>query len=270
LSKHPLSQPLRPLLLAGLTASIPAFYLQLTAHSQASLLLGSVLYGVCALCVLADLILRDRQHAVALAGMRHWRARWIDLAILVGALASTWPSEGDWSRLEWVLRLVMCTLVFLRLVRLMLAWYGPHQLFQTLGASVGLLAFAGGGFYLLEPNVHSYADGLWLAFTTGATVGYGDLVPSTPASRVFAVFIVLLGYAVFSVVTATIAALFVSADEKRFELELHHDIRALRREIDALRDELHCAVERDGATVIRATLSDHGAWMAAKEKGRSP
>ena len=76
-------------------------------------------------------------------------------------------------------------------------------------------------------------------FTTGATVGYGDLVPSTPASRIFAVFVVLLGYAVFSVVTASIVALFVGEDEKRFEKELHADIRSLRKEVAALRSELH-------------------------------
>jgi voltage-gated potassium channel len=101
---------------------------------------------------------------------------------------------------------------------------------------------SGGGFYWLEPNVHSYADGLWLAFTTAATVGYGDIVPSVAASRVFAVFIVLLGFAVFSVVTATIAALFVGEDERIFEKQLHGDIRALRQEIEGLRKELNAAL----------------------------
>jgi voltage-gated potassium channel len=115
----------------------------------------------------------------------------------------------------------------------------PRHLLQILGISTGLMAIARAGFYWLEPKVLTYADGLWLAFITGATVGYGDLVPSTPASRIFAVFIVLLGYAIFSVVTASIAALFVGEDEKRFEKELHADIRSLRGEIAALRQEMH-------------------------------
>jgi voltage-gated potassium channel len=63
-------------------------------------------------------------------------------------------------------------------------------------------------------------------------------VPSTHASRIFAVFIVLLGYAIFSVITASIAALFVGEDEKHFQQELHADIRALRQEITSLRNEL--------------------------------
>jgi voltage-gated potassium channel len=101
-----------------------------------------------------------------------------------------------------------------------------------------LLGSSGAGFYWLEPAVHTYADGVWLAFSTVATVGYGDLVPTTPASKILAVFIVLLGYAVFSIVTANIAALFIGEEEAGFEHELHADIRALSLEVAALRREL--------------------------------
>lgn len=73
-----------------------------------------------------------------------------------------------------------------------------------------LILFAGGfGFWVLDPRVLTLSDGLWLAFTTAATVGYGDMVPSTHASRAFAVVVVLLGLAVLSLVTASVAALFV-------------------------------------------------------------
>ncbi len=86
--------------------------------------------------------------------------------------------------------------------------------------------------------MQNYADGVWLAFTTVATVGYGDIVPSTPASKIFAVFIVLLGYAMFSILTANIAALFVGEEEEVFERQLHEDIKALHQEVSALREEL--------------------------------
>jgi voltage-gated potassium channel len=106
--------------------------------------------------------------------------------------------------------------------------------------ALGLVAWAlaGAGFYFLEPTVSTYMDGLWLAFTTGATVGYGDFVPTTVASRLFAVLMVLLGFAILSIVTATIAALFVGQEEKRVEQDLHRDIRELRREVQALHREI--------------------------------
>ena len=101
----------------------------------------------------------------------------------------------------------------------------------------GVIMLLGGvGFWLLEPGVHTIADGLWLAFTTAATVGYGDMVPSTHGSRLFAVIVVLLGLAVLSLATASLAAIFVEKDiEEGEELQLEHE---LMREIRHLRDEV--------------------------------
>ena len=42
----------------------------------------------------------------------------------------------------------------------------------------------------------------------------------------------------FSIVIANIAALFVGEEEEMIERELHADIRALTREVSALREEL--------------------------------
>ena len=106
-----------------------------------------------------------------------------------------------------------------------------------------ILLLGGVGFWLLDPGVHTIADGLWLAFTTAATVGYGDMVPSTHASRMFAVIVVLLGLAVLSLATASLAAIFVEKDvEEGEELQIEHqlmrEIRKLRGEVQALRLEI--------------------------------
>jgi len=109
----------------------------------------------------------------------------------------------------------------------------------SLAISMLILLGGGFGFWLLDPRVQTLADGLWLAFTTAATVGYGDMVPSTHASRAFAVVVVLLGLAVLSLVTASVAALFVEKDvhteERAIERELMQEIRAVRAEVAALR-----------------------------------
>ena len=106
-----------------------------------------------------------------------------------------------------------------------------------------ILLLGGFGFWLLDPGVPTFADGLWLAFTTAATVGYGDVVPSTHASRVFAVIVVLLGLAVLSLATASLAAIFVEkdveqGDELQIEHELMREIRHLREEVQSLRHEI--------------------------------
>jgi voltage-gated potassium channel len=101
-----------------------------------------------------------------------------------------------------------------------------------------ILGLGGVGFWILEPTAITLSDGLWLAFTTAATVGYGDLVPSTHASRAFSVLVVLLGLAVLSLVTASVAAMFVETEERQVERDLMHEIGALRAEVRDLHDEL--------------------------------
>jgi len=106
-----------------------------------------------------------------------------------------------------------------------------------------ILLLGGFGFWMLDPGVHTMAEGLWLAFTTAATVGYGDVVPSTHASRMFAVIVVLLGLAVLSLATASLAAIFVEKDveegeERQIEHELMREIRQLRHEVQSLRHDI--------------------------------
>jgi len=101
-----------------------------------------------------------------------------------------------------------------------------------------ILGLGGVGFWLLEPSALTLSDGMWLAFTTAATVGYGDIVPSTLASRIFSVVVVMLGLAVFSLVTASVAAMFVETEERQIEIDLMQEIGALRNEVRSLREEL--------------------------------
>lgn len=117
-----------------------------------------------------------------------------------------------------------------------------QSLLYSLAISMLILLAGGFGFWVLDPRVLTLSDGLWLAFTTAATVGYGDMVPSTQASRAFAVVVVLLGLAVLSLVTASVAALFVQKgvhdEERQIEQELMHEIRIVREELRALRQEI--------------------------------
>ena len=115
-------------------------------------------------------------------------------------------------------------------------------LVYSLLLAVAILGLGGVGFWLIDPRIDSLGDGLWLAFTTAATVGYGDLIPHTPASRIFSVLVVLLGLAVLSLVTASLSAIFVEkeveAEEREIERTLLAELRVLREELHSLREEV--------------------------------
>ncbi|MGS5085178.1 potassium channel family protein [Hydrogenophaga sp. A37] len=120
-------------------------------------------------------------------------------------------------------------------------------LWYSLALCLVIMLFGGVGFWMLEPQVITLQDGLWLAFTTAATVGYGDMVPQTHAGRVFAALMVLLGLSVLSLVTASLAAIFVEqevedevqTEERKIEHELMREIRALREQVRALDQRLN-------------------------------
>lgn len=117
-------------------------------------------------------------------------------------------------------------------------WVTRRGLGYSMALSFIIMGFGGLGFWLLEPRVETLGDGLWLAFTTAATVGYGDLVPSTHFSRAFAVVVVLLGLAVLSLVTASVAAVFVETEERQIERDLMYEIATLRVEVRQLRTDI--------------------------------
>ena len=108
--------------------------------------------------------------------------------------------------------------------------------------AVAILGLGGVGFWLIDPRIETLTDGLWLAFTTAATVGYGDHVPSTLGSKLFSVGVVLLGLAVLSLVTASLSALLlqreVQAEERQIERDLLREIHRLQQQVQALHQEV--------------------------------
>ena len=70
------------------------------------------------------------------------------------------------------------------------------------------------GFYWVERDanslVQSYGDGIWWAFATVTTVGYGDIVPVTAWGRVIAVFLMLGGATCFVGFTAVFIPMFMA------------------------------------------------------------
>jgi len=100
-----------------------------------------------------------------------------------------------------------------------------------------LLFFAAAGLALLfereDGNIRTLEDAIWWAATTITTVGYGDRFPVTTEGRAIAVFLMFLGISLFSLVTASVAALFVLPEQKKEEATLEDVLKRLA-DIEAL------------------------------------
>jgi voltage-gated potassium channel len=223
--------------MSTLVATIPAFYVELLLSSPSPL--ADVVYGLAAMAVFLSELPQWRQQAAPEESSRVFHTRIgrhiVVVALIAGLLSAAVLPPSLNSPLALTLRSVTALLTLVYML-----WSLQHLLERgslpvLLALALTVLFLCGVGFWWLEPTVDNLADGLWLAFTTAATVGYGDLVPTTHASKIFSVFVVLLGYGVLSMVTAAIASTWVESSERELE---HQMMRDLHREVSELRKEL--------------------------------
>lgn len=176
---------------------------------------------------------------------RRWaytKRAWLDVFIIV----SSFPLMGSVLAASRLLRLVRLgrVLRILRLTRLavVVARGGTaaravfrrgalaHMLILTL-----LLALGAGGLYTLVEAPASLLDGLWWAFVTLTTVGYGDMVPVTLVGRAAGVVLMFMGIGFVALLTASVAAHFVEEEQ---DSELVSEMRRLHERLDELQQQL--------------------------------
>jgi len=137
-----------------------------------------------------------------------------------------------------------------RLLRLIPGASAARRLFTLEGvkyaaAIVVATVVLGGVLYsqLETEGDHTALAGIWWALTTITTVGYGDLSPQTPAGKVVAGVVMLVGISFVALVTAFIAERFtaqgagIESDRKQIDSELaalRSDMEEINRKLDLL------------------------------------
>ncbi len=220
-----------------LLSTIPSFYVELL--EPVTPLFASLSYVLASLTMAVALL-----HVGWRSGnlRAHLRANFFDLLLCAGLLvAATLPASAASPPSLWI-RLVVGFFTMARM------FWAAHYVVTRGGtmyrlvAALLVLLLCGLGFWWLEPTTPTFADGLWLAFTTAATVGYGDSVPTTPASKIFAVLVVFLGVGAITLVAASIASAWIAGEERQIEREilddLHRQLTAMRQEMAVLRASL--------------------------------
>ena len=88
---------------------------------------------------------------------------------------------------------------------------------------------------LIDPAFDDIGIALWWAVTTVTTVGYGDIVPESPAGRAAASVLMLTGLALIPTLTSIVVATLVSqrsARERQEEESEFNQLVALLRSLD--------------------------------------
>lgn len=163
--------------------------------------------------------------------LAHLRDHWFDVLIVV--LPVLRPLRlvraARFARLSRGTRVLASAARFAHSVRAILAERGLQYVLLTglvliVTAAAAVTRFERGS----DGSIQSFATALWWAATTVTTVGYGDAYPVTAEGRGVAVFLMILGIAMFGLLTASITSFFVSP-VKRDETTLDDVMREIRR-----------------------------------------
>lgn len=83
---------------------------------------------------------------------------------------------------------------------------------------------------LFDPAIGTYGDALWWAVSTVSTVGYGDVVPTSPAGRIIGTVLMLTGLGLIPLLTsAVVSALVAQRSREAREAELRDLAQILER-----------------------------------------
>ena len=182
---------------------------------------------------------------------------WAAFAAELSALLWTAPSKRGALRRHWLdvvivvvpflrplrvgraLRVVRAGSIFARALRGcrdVVGWRGVPQVALGSAIAVTLLSLLA---YVFEHDAEasllaSPGDALWWGLVTSTTVGYGDLFPVTPAGRVIAGLLMIVGVALLSTLTASVAAYFVERDT---EADLEDKLDLLSAKLDRLLEQ---------------------------------
>lgn len=167
---------------------------------------------------------------------------WLNLVIITGGFPWLW----QFAPLTGLLRSVRLALVLVLLIRMSKSARKlllQHKLGTTLILALVTMALSGIIMSHIDPSIGSAWDGMWWAWVTMATVGYGDVVPHTGAGRLFASLVILIGVVLLSLLTANLAAFFIGSDVEKVEQEEKEADRLLR-EISARLERIERQLEK--------------------------
>ncbi len=178
---------------------------------------------------------------------RYLSSNWLNLFIIVVALPILWDGKTEIAALR-TLRLFLVLPLLFGISKTVRSILSRNQLGITL--LVSLFIIVGSGILIagIDPAIDNIWDGFWWAWVTVTTVGYGDIVPSSAAGKIFGGLLILFGLGLFSLITASFSAFLLSKDEERIIRDEKEELIRLRR-IEERMEKLERLLKRLESTI---------------------
>jgi voltage-gated potassium channel len=234
------THPFEPAVLVATLAMIPVLIIERDSTSSGWLAFAQVanwmIWAIFAAELSFVLVVAERKRAAL-------RAHWLDVALVLVSI----PFYGQilsslrLARLVRLLRLVRAAVLIARALQAERRLTSTNVFrFAALG-TVFLTVLAGAVQSTIDTgDFKSFWDGVWWAFVTVTTVGYGDVYPTSVAGRIVAIVVMFAGVAFLAVLTATIASYFVKSERSEETsaiidalARIEADVAALKTQLDA-------------------------------------
>ena len=192
---------------------------------------------------------------------RYLMTNWSNLVIVIAGMPLLWeylPYAGGLRTLRLLAMFTMLMNMSGSFQKIM----GKNHLGPTLMVSFIIIVMAGTLMAVIDPNVDTPLDGIWWAWVTVTTVGYGDIVPGSTAGRLFGSVLILMGIGLFAMMTASFSAFFMQREEEDlFDKERLHAQQLEKMEV---------RMEQLEKKLDRLLIMALEAERAQLEKGRDP
>ena len=172
------------------------------------------------------------------------RRNWLNLIIITTGI----PMLLGWPTHLGALRLLRVIIVFALLMHIggrVKKMLSRNEIAATGLASLIVIVMAGILMSALEPTINGPLEGIWWAWVTITTVGYGDVVPKTHAGRAFASIIIFLGLGLFAALTASFTSFFISQREEQIitsEEGVHKRLTVIEHQLAQLEEKIDCLI----------------------------
>ncbi|MGE3103840.1 MAG: ion transporter [Lysobacterales bacterium] len=197
---------------------------------------------------------------------RYLRQNWMNLLIILSA-PPLWLLGGHWlAGVLRLLRLLMVVAVLASMAGFARRLLARNRLGLILFVAFVVTSIGGVAVTLVDPAFAHVGDGIWWAWVTITTVGYGDVVPVTLIGRVFAVLLMLMGLGLIALISATLVTLFQEEEEREANLLRHRVWRKLQemdREADQRAQHMELLLQRlsELEAIHRETHANHQRLM---------
>jgi len=166
--------------------------------------------------------------------LRLLRQNWMLLMVIISGI----PLLLQYAPIVDFLRIVRPLLV----VVLLIPWVdvcreslSDNKLGTTLVSALIITLLSGIFLSGFDPGIASLWDGIWWAWVSVTTVGYGDVVPVSGLGRIFGALLILMGLVLFTVLIANFSAIFVGRGESKARKE-RLEIYNILKEIKAVKN----------------------------------